>query len=45
MKAKELKVQLTSPSNKRGFLVKAIRIPRISDDVSAIIRKAFTECT
>ena len=45
MKAKEFKVQLTSPSNKRGFLIKAIRIPRISDDVSAIIRKAFTERT
>ena len=45
MKAKEFKVQLTSPSNKRGFLIKAIRIPRISDDVSAIIKKAFTERT
>ena len=45
MKTKEFKVQVTSPSNTRGFLIKAVGIPRISDDVSAITRKAVTERT
>ena len=45
MKTKEFKVQVTSPSNKRGFLITAVGIPRISDDVSAITRKAVTERT
>ena len=38
-------MQVMSPSNKRGFLLKAVGIPRISDDVSAITSKAVTECT
>ena len=45
MKTKEFKVQVTSPSNKWGFLIKAVGIPRISDDVSAITRKVVTERT
>ena len=43
MKTKEFKVQLTSPSNKRGFLIKAVGIPRIGDDVAAITRADVTE--
>ena len=43
MKTKEFKVQVTSPSNKRGFLIKAVGIPRIGDDVAAITRTDVTE--
>ena len=46
MKTKEFKVQLTSPSNKRGFLINAAEfrgIPRIGDDVAAITRADVTE--
>ena len=43
MKTKEFKVQVRSPNNKRGFLIKAVGNPRISDDVAAITRTDVTE--
>lgn len=43
MKTKEFKVQVRSPNNKRGFLIKAVGNPRISDDVEAITRTDVTE--
>lgn len=43
MKTKEFKVRVRSPNNKRGFLIKAVGNPRISDDVAAITRTDVTE--
>lgn len=43
MKTKEFKVQVRSPNNKTGFLIKAVGNPRISDDVAAITRTDVTE--
>ena len=43
MKTKEFKVQVTSPSNKRGFLIKAVGNPQISTDVAAITRTDVAE--
>ena len=43
MKTKEFKVQVTSPSNKRGFLIKAVGIPRVCNDVAAITRTDVTD--
>ncbi|XP_068711775.1 uncharacterized protein [Montipora foliosa] len=39
MKTKEFKVQLTSLVNGRSFVVKAIGIPRISDDIAGISKE------
>ena len=39
MKTKEFKVQLTSLVNRRSFVVKAIGIPRISDDIAGISKE------
>lgn len=36
-------MQVRSPNNKRGFLIKAVGNPRISDDVAAITRRDVTE--
>ena len=43
MKTKEFKVQVMSPSNKRGFLIKAVGNPTTRDDVAAITRTDVTE--
>lgn len=42
MKIKEFKVQVMSPSNKRGFFIKAVGNPTTSDDVAAITRTDVT---
>ena len=39
MKTKEFKVQLTSLVNRRSFVMKAIGIPRISDDIAKISKE------
>ena len=43
MKTKEFKVQVMSPSNKRGFLIKAVGNLTTRDDVAAITRTDVTE--
>lgn len=43
MKTKEFKVQVMSPSNKRGFLIKALGNRTTSDDVAPITRTDVTE--